>query len=924
MEKHVAKGRFMKSNLRIYYLMTLCCFTIGATNHLQGAVLAVASPASGTWVNGTGGGNWDDSTNWVTFPTGSGEFPNGTTGMVASFWGLPNSDLTISANGSTSITIGKLRLGTPNLSIQFPLSTPLKFKDPNGASIFVSATSSIDTPIEIDSDLQIFTDFGPDLTISEPITTTAFPLPNVSYTGRSEGGAGSLFYSMNGPNTYGNTIVNNGFLKLNGLTGSVLIPNTLTINKGEVQAISSNVFAHTAVVEVIGKNDSGLNSKLLLSSSNNSQTFDSLIVNNGSVADSFSNSFLTLNNNSGAILISNNGSISVKTIMLHNGGGITFVPYFGTGSPQAIFNGVTVGGMTINLLNHTVPVTVSPSSSPELTFVDLIFDDVVIQNGSLNKLGEGIVGFFNRGGGIARIPSLTINEGVVLIGSSSGEIIGATNGNITVDVNIPGALTGFGQLGNINTATVNNNSIVLPGDPVNIGTLTIFGQYNQSSSGTLFIKGRNPTNHDSLVVVNQNVTLDGELFFLGLQDPTSFMAGDIITIIDNSGGTGITGNFKQIISEIPPHLDIRFEIDPSGSVGRLVFFELPELFCPIPILSLENYINMSLPIFAIQNAHALQLCDRMRSVRERMKICSYCVETVSEKESCSNDGSRLRNNGISQPFSIYISPLGSFGEVKRISNQNGFDFNSEGFLLGSDYASYKVGFGAQLGYENLNGDVDNYWGEFDVQTLFGKLYGTFAPFCNSGVFLDLAAGASGNWYDIERNIGDLTAEGEPRGWSWDAYAGLGFDTYADNFGARFSPLASIHYVYLHIDDYSEQGADGLDARVGRQNIQSIRSWLGASIGNEFCQGCTVWMPEIRGYWQHEFGKINQTIDVAPTTSFSGTSRLQLFGGNRDYGSLGAELRVLFGKNWTLAFSYDYNWNNALRANLFYGEIGVNF
>lgn len=930
----------MKSIVRICCL-SFCCFALGE-NGIYGA--------SGAWTTTTGGGPvaWDATgpSNWLTTTGLNVDFPNGTS-EVASFWSLPSSTPNIISH--SNIRIGKLCLNTPGIAINF-IGHTLTFSDPIGASIFVaqqqSTSAEIFGSINLESPLQVFVDTDSSFLISGEISGNADLILN----GRlGELSSGLLELSVSGGNnTYLDTIVNGGDLYGFGSSSNIVIPHNLTINQGIVRLFDSDIISHGAIVTVYSNTseDPGM----FTIKGGTFQTCDFLRVFGGAVEPfSVGGASLSLLNPSQSIIIGENGKISLDILTLVNGGAIRYDNTqggIGTFDTSALSSGSSII-IDLNSNNVTLDVSdtinISPFSLP-FSFANLVFDGAHIQTGLLTKTGNGIVGFFNTLGVMSAIPHLTITDGAVLIGSTSSEVIQTSAFHALVHTVGQGTLQGFGQLGDSGIACeIQNDGIVMPGDLLNKGTLTISGNYTQSKTGKLIIKA-NISDNDKLIIEAGGVVLNGGTLFIQCEDDSGFVAGDSILVIDNTSGTGIEGKFNRVTGAIPPALNPVFTIEGNGKLGMVHFNPAILAFpCSSVPLSLKTYVNMSIPLFALANAHSLQLSDRLKSVRDRLG--PYYYETNADNSELDQEGflasnkllaqsknnnqihvSRFRKNQSCEPVSIYVAPLGSTGDVdqvcRRESTQEGFDFNSVGVLAGSDYAFCRAGIGVQLAYESLDADVDDQWGSFDVKALWAKVYGTFLPFCDRDIFLDLSVSGGRNWFDIDRNVNNEIASGNPLGWQWDGYAGIGVDSYYNCW--RFTPLASVQYIYLHIDDYEEHGADGFNARVAHQNVNSLRTWLGCSIGREFRTRCVTWQPEIRAYWQHEFEEQNRHVEVAPALLFNGTSSLQLFGGKDNFGTVGGELRVLFGQHWTLAFSYDYYWNNVISANMFYGEIGVNF
>lgn len=332
---------------------------------------------------------------------------------------------------------------------------------------------------------------------------------------------------------------------------------------------------------------------------------------------------------------------------------------------------------------------------------------------------------------------------------------------------------------------------------------------------------------------------------------------------------------------------------------------------------------------------SIQVFQRLRQVRERMipnrekrlgpakyldKAALLAKSDLVERTQ-KNDSSMKTSVCSQEALSIYLVPIGSFGNVGKINNQLGYGFYSFGALFGGDYAFSQVGTGMQIGYQQFHGNMNGDQGHFNQYTGFGKVYATFLPMKSHDLYIDLHAGASGNWYDSHRNTFTGVAIGNPSGWGCEGYGAIGYDSYA----ARhcFTPQLSLQYTHLSIDSYREMNAGLSDNSLASQSMNSLRSWFGLFYEARFASDWAIFTPQIHGFWLHEFLNLNSSV-LATATSFNSITNLQLFGGNPDYGVMGAQLEFLFAKRWTASINYDYYWNGTVHANMFFGEIGANF
>lgn len=504
------------------------------------------------WINPTGG-VWNTDANWTA------PHPDAID-AIAGFVGFPTSLGTVTS--ITNITVGSLVFDTTT-PVTISLGNTLTFSRSGGriAQIFASGDSSSTisslTPLVLNSDLDIFINGEINFSIQSAI---------------SGAGALSLYGSadltstdklhLSGSNSYtGGTFVNTGFLELDGVTNTTVIPGDINVLAGGgVQHFHDNHYALTTAMTVNGG---------FVDLSGTTQTMKKLTVTKGgSFTDSFNIGILNLLALPGdaALTIGDNAQVNPFQINLINGGGIF---YDASRSGVAFIPGPT----TIDLQGHSIDFNVPHNF---FNCIDTDIGETVFQNGTLNKTGDGVVLF--QGG---TVPTFNINDGTVVIGDQAvPEVVTATG---PVTVNSPGVLAGFQTL-DAQMGVVNNGTI-RPGDACNgcstTGTLTIQGDHAQTASGTLAIKALNSATSDLLVVDAGTVSLNGELNFDALSGAV-FNPGDQIVILENTNESiPITGTFSSFVYNLPPCLQATIVYQPHQ-----VLVEISRCPCPpCPALS---------------------------------------------------------------------------------------------------------------------------------------------------------------------------------------------------------------------------------------------------------------------------------------------------------------------------------------------------
>jgi hypothetical protein len=917
-----------------FYLTSLLCLSPFISSELYAT--------TGTWRGGIATQTWTVPTNWETNGTGTYPGVNPGGGDVARFIAPPR----MTTTGITSTSI-PLTLGRIDFNLNFP-GDPPKTLDFNLTSVTFLQPASLGgiAQIVLTSGIPNFRQTGPGFSgsnafiLSSPLVVQ---VPRDSQPGQTgmtiannmSGPFGATFnlqpnvgVSLTGQNTVPIS-VSNGILTLaRAGAGGQVIQSSATVNPGGTLRVASgaggsNQFSTSATVT--------LNQGTLDLGGSSAQAFDSLTIYHGGTAIGGGNfgpvATLTLFNDTTALSMKE-GTFLVPNLVLRNGGAIVYDPTL-PGSGSAII-GAEDHVTSIDLGGKDVTLAVGSGSTSIGRHFDLELFDVDVSNGSLTKTQPGTLVF----AGNNVVSSFALNGGIVVIGRTAGEF--TTLGNSVFTVNAGTRLEGFGTLNSTSPSfTVHNSGIVEPGDAAQLGMLTIQGgSYIQEPGGTLFIRAINRS-VSSLVVTGGGVNLNGTLMVTGTG--VNFQNGDRVVILDNTQGTGITGTFARFVENITNDLLAKYVVLPNQVV--LEFFPSPE-----PEIGAGETAQITLV-----EGHTLNVLSRLRAVRTRsdgylvsqpeyQTEADHPKKTITLRKSRNLDykplataetqeqitAGKFWKKPFDTPASVYVAPLGSWGRVSKINVQEGYKFDSVGGLIGADYAFDRVGAGLLLGYEGLHGSVEDSFGTFRLKSAFGELYGTFLPLKNRNLFIDLILGGSRNWYTFNRQSSCFVATGTPKGWEYDAYAGLGYD-FNIKKEWRFTPIFGFQYINTSINAFTEDGAFDENLEVGSQRMHSSRTWLGASFGGKLNRNKIIWMPEVRGYWQHEFAPLSHCLTVN-SPCFCFCENLRIFTGERNYGDLGAELRVLFGQhyNWSLAGAYDYFWSRSSHTNYLYGELGYNF
>lgn len=218
---------------------------------------------------------------------------------------------------------------------------------------------------------------------------------------------------------------------------------------------------------------------------------------------------------------------------------------------------------------------------------------------------------------------------------------------------------------------------------------------------------------------------------------------------------------------------------------------------------------------------------------------------------------------------IFINGTIIFGDKDRTSNQEGFDFDTQGVTAGLDYRfTDNFVLGGAVGYLNNDIDLDADGGELDADGYSFTLYSTY--YHADKFYIDGSVTYGYNDYDQERNIRytlpptansesaevDQTMSADYDSDHWDLTLGAGYE-----FNWRewtFGPIGQLEYIDVDIDDYREQESNpdadgsGWPVEIDSQDFESFTLSLGGQASYAWSQSWGVLVPQARFEWVHEF------------------------------------------------------------------------
>lgn len=566
--------------------------------------------------------------------------------------------------------------------------------------------------------------------------------------------------------------------------------------------------------------------------------------------------------------------------------------------------------------------------------------------GDLVQAGTGTLNLTGDSSGFAG--TTIVQNGGLFVGNGSGA--GKLGGDISV---LNGAiLGGSGTLGSsASLVSVRAGGYLAPGN--SIGTMQVTGNLSFDSGSYFDIEVNDGGNvagvNNDFVAVSGNVTIDPTAMVRvraenGTDDGSTYAPGTSYQIL-SYGGTR-TGMFDSTVDENFAFLDaslsygsnavlfdltrneVTFE-NVAGTRNQVAVANSFASFDPnTPAyqqmigLSIDQaraaYDSMSGEVFASGqymingnlNLFTGALGNRSLGGGGRSTVPSSSplgyVATVAQSEAVT--AIAAADVGLPPALSnFWFSPLGGRGSVDGDGNGSAFDWSAAGVATGYETAvpvsqgDLTIGFG--VGYLASWGDNSSRASSFDSQGGYLGIYGDWVdgPLSISG---QLAYGLSRISTERDITVGGLTDTAEADYWSHGI--GLGVETayaFAIADGVTLSPLATLSVGWNGHDDFQEDGAGALNARIGSES----NWWADAGLGFELAHAATLedgsrLTLRGRALWGHRMG--STTADSTVTLAGGGAPfTVQAADGDRDRLIIGAGLEYATAAR--MSFSVDY-------------------
>ncbi len=278
-------------------------------------------------------------------------------------------------------------------------------------------------------------------------------------------------------------------------------------------------------------------------------------------------------------------------------------------------------------------------------------------------------------------------------------------------------------------------------------------------------------------------------------------------------------------------------------------------------------------------------------------------------------------------FEAWGRGFGQAAHQDARGNSNGYSATIWGTALGGDIPAFheKVRFGASGGYASSNVNSKDNSGKTYINSYQSTLYGGYIdpakPYYINGAFA-----FAYNTYKSKRDIviGNTIqrrANSSYRGQQYSVLLDGGYTFKTKN--VNITPIASLQYLHLHLQSYTETGADALNLTVKSQDYDMLQSALGAKLDHPFELSYGTLTPEVHARWLYDF--INDNQDTTSTFAGGGGSfATQGFTPARNALNVGGRLALATKGNWSVDANYDFEYKQDYTSHTGWADIRYKF
>ncbi len=666
-----------------------------------------------------------------------------------------------------------------------------------------------------------------------------------------------LTLNQTGHSTFAGAIAGGGFFIDQG-TGTLTLTGASTFN-GFVQVTGGGTLC-------VGNNSALGNAVLELSNGSTLQaaasglTLPNLVQLGGTgteTVDTQTNT-LTLSGGiigSGSFTKIGTGTLTLTEFSAYTGGTTLTGGTLAVGNNSALGSGTLamaagttlswVGGSNFNIGNNIIIAgdpNFAPPAGTTQTISGVISDGGT--PGTLNMVGPGTLLLT---GANTYTGATTVGDGALGIGAA-----GFAGASVAGSVSVANGATLFGR-GTIGGSLTNAGTVV-PNSALNargvIGTLTVGGNYAQSTAGTLTIEV-SPTSASKLAVGGA-ASLAGTLalnFAPGTYTPASY------TLLT---AASLSGTFSTVTGANPSGLPQAILYNDPSVVLQLGFGGT--------VAPTNDTVYSAATSIAVMNAQQVNgiILDRLGQRQAGIadgQIAALApggIAGTQLAQAGGGNGAALGEVAAALPDALssqgmWFRGIGGFASVNGNSTAPGFTGSTGGFFAGYDRAvAPNLYLGLTGGY--LHSNIDEHSTSSGTEgSLQLNVYG--GVMTEGGLFA-ATAGYANDRFVTNRGIAGIGTASENHGGNEATAAGqwslpLTIAGYGGS-AATLTPKAGIQYLYLFEGAFSETGASGFDLGNSGHGTDSLQPFIGAALAQKFVtDGGAEITPELRLGYAHE-------------------------------------------------------------------------
>ncbi|HEX3974204.1 MAG TPA: autotransporter domain-containing protein [Stellaceae bacterium] len=583
--------------------------------------------------------------------------------------------------------------------------------------------------------------------------------------------------------------------------------------------------------------------------------------------------------------------------------GVLFSGAHGTISNSGLIEGSTTGidvsgangAVTINQTGGTImggPVAGGCGGAIELSsFKDnlnisggTIIGDIVGHNASAStgniinvNMGSGA---FRYAGQITSVGVVNANSGTLLLQNLTEAGVVTTNYNQAA-----GAILGL----EVAPAATNNHASLSASGAISLASGSVFQTYEGAfawAPGTYSYAG--VVTGGAITGAFTSVTSNSPFFTASLSQSTT-VDNLTLTMLSPSQVPGLSSNQQSVASAIigipggNSTLDQIFLL-PGSSTAAGVSAGLPTLGTALTQLSGSQFTQTNYqPLIEAWQMFTDSLSDRLSQGAGYGGTVSASLDpshgiqfaqadvpqVVPQQVAQASDGSSgLRTTPMSHQWGVWGRGYGLTSNASSTATSAPYSESGAGLIIGADnQITDRIVAGVAL---NVSTDKATVTGGGFTQTdaYQGSVYGQYTV--DPNWYVNGIAGFGWQHYSTARVVTLLTTNvnnGNFDGQSYRLYGETGYALHPAFLPqTRITPYLGLGYLHVHADGFTETGS-ATALSVQAMDPNSFTTTLGARAATSLQIGTTVFRPELRVGWQHEFldeaGTIRAAFAAAP-------------------------------------------------------------